>query len=160
MEATFLLLTSPLMSIKIRPSRRDDGDRVVNIWRAAVDATHHFLTPEDRQAIDAQVQQFLPHSPLWLAVDRQDWAVGFMGLSGSHLDALFIDPVFHDAGIGRQLVTLALRFHPVITVDVNEQNVQAVGFYERLGFVRFGRSSIDDQGRPYPILHLRLDPAR
>lgn len=160
MEATFLLLTSPLANIKIRPSRRDDGDRVVNIWRAAVDATHHFLTPEDRQAIDAQVQQFLPRSPLWLAVDRQDWAVGFMGLSGSRLDALFIDPAFHDAGIGRQLVALALRFHPVITVDVNEQNVQAIGFYERLGFVSFGRSPTDDHGWPYPILHMRLDPAR
>jgi putative acetyltransferase len=155
-----VLSTSPLHNVKIRPSRREDGDRVVNIWRAAVDATHQFLAAEDRQAIDMQVQQFLPHSPLWLAVDRQDWAVGFMALSGSHVDALFIDPAFHDVGIGRQLVSLALRFHPVVTIDVNEQNLQAVGFYERLGFVRFGRSPIDDQGRPYPLLHLRLDPTR
>ena len=156
-----MLLTSPLQNIKIRPSRHDDGDRIVNIWRAAVDATHHFLTPEDRQAIDTQIQQFLPHSPLWLAVDRQDWAVGFMGLSGSRLDSLFIDPAFHDAGIGRRLVSLRAALGPGChAVDVNEQNVQAVGFYERLGFISFGRSAIDDQGRPYPILHLRLDPTR
>lgn len=150
--------TTRLPNAKIRPSRQGDGERVVNIWRAAVDATHDFLTVEDRQAIDIEVQQFLPNCPLWLAVDRQDLAIGFMGLADAHLDALFIDPAFHGRGIGRQMVALALRFHPVITTDVNEQNPQAVAFYERLGFVRFGRSPIDDQGRPYPLIHLRLDP--
>jgi putative acetyltransferase len=34
-----------------------------------------------------------------------------------------------------------------------------VGFYERLGFKRIGRSPLDDAGRPYPLLHLALDPA-
>ncbi len=152
--------TNRQLSGKIRPSRRSDGDRVVDIWRAAVDATHHFLTAEDRQAIDRQVQQFLPHSPLWLAVDPRDQAIGFMGLSGPHVDALFIDPAFHGIGVGRELIALALRFHPAITTDVNEQNLRAIGFYERLGFVRFGRSPIDDHGRPYPLLHLRLDSRR
>lgn len=152
--------TIRLSNAKIRPSRQGDGERVVNIWRAAVDATHHFLTLEDRQAIDIEVQQFLPHCPLWLAVDQQDLAIGFMGLTGAHMDALFIDPAYHGNGIGRQLVSLALRFHPVITTDVNEQNPRAVGFYERLGFVPFGRSPVDPQGRVYPLIHLRLDPKR
>jgi putative acetyltransferase len=37
---------------------------------------------------------------------------------------------------------------------VNEQNAQAVGFYEHLGFQRTGRSDKDSQGRPYPLIHL------
>jgi len=152
--------TTRLPNTKIRPSRPQDGDRVVNIWRAAVDATHHFLAVEDRQAIDIEVQQFLPYCPLWLAVDRQDLAIGFMGLAGAHLDALFIDPAYHGNGIGRQLVSLALSFHPIITTDVNEQNPRAVGFYQRLGFIPFGRSPVDTQGRAYPLIHLRLDPKR
>jgi putative acetyltransferase len=159
-ETIHVFSTTQLSIAKIRPSRHEDGDRVVNIWRAAVDATHHFLTVEDRQAIDIEVQQFLPYCPLWLAVDQQDQAIGFMGLADAHVDALFIDPAYHGNGIGRQLVSLALRFHPVITTDVNEQNPQAIGFYERLGFVAFGRSPIDPQGRAYPLIHLRLDPKR
>lgn len=155
-----MLSTTKPQNAKVRPSRHGDGERVVNIWRAAVDATHHFLTAEDRAAIDIEVQQFLPYCPLWLAVDQHDLAIGFMGLAGAHLDALFIDPAFHGNGIGRQLVSLARRFHPVITTDVNEQNPQAIGFYERLGFVPFGRSPIDGQGRAYPLIHLRLDPKR
>lgn len=42
------------------------------------------------------------------------------------------------------------------TVDVNEQNTQAVGFYARAGFTVTGRSPVDDEGRPYPLLHLAL----
>ncbi|HKB39870.1 MAG TPA: hypothetical protein VKD72_25770, partial [Gemmataceae bacterium] len=43
-----------------------------------------------------------------------------------------------------------------LTVDVNEQNAAARGFYEACGFVVEGRSELDDQGRPYPLLHMRL----
>ena len=43
---------------------------------------------------------------------------------------------------------------PIFT-DVNEQNLQAVGFYEHLGFVPIGRSERDGQGRAYPLIHLR-----
>jgi putative acetyltransferase len=146
--------------LSIRPSRPADGDRVVTIWRDAVDATHHFLTSADRRAIDLQVQQFLPKSRLWLAVDQADRAIGFMGLADSHMEALFIDPVFHGIGVGSAMVAHALGLHSAITTDVNEQNERAIGFYQRLGFVRTGRSAIDDHGRAYPLLHMRLDPER
>ena len=41
-------------------------------------------------------------------------------------------------------------------MDVNEQNSAARGFYEACGFAVEGRSELDDQGRPYPLLHMRL----
>ena len=140
----------------IRRSRPEDGGRVIDVWRAAVDATHQFLSREDRQAIDEEVQVLLPQMRLWLAVDGHDRAFAFMGLTDSNLDALFVHPDHHDRGVGRSLVEHALARHPVLTVDVNEQNGRALGFYERLGFVRTGRSSTDEQGRCYPLLHLRI----
>ena len=62
----------------LRLSTPADGAAVVDIWRRAVDATHHFLTPEDRQAIDAEVVGFLPAATLDLAVDAADRPVAFM----------------------------------------------------------------------------------
>jgi putative acetyltransferase len=146
--------------IALRKSTPEDGPRVVEIWRLAVDATHDFLTPEDRAAIDEQVQAFLPAADLWLAVDAEGRVVGFMGLSDEHMDSLFIDPGRRGEGIGRTLVLHALTRLGRLTTDVNEQNAQAVGFYERLGFVRVGRSPVDSDGRPYPLIHLRLEAGR
>jgi capsular polysaccharide biosynthesis protein len=42
-----------------------------------------------------------------------------------------------------------------LRVDVNEQNPEAVRFYEANGFHVIRRSPVDDGGRPFPLLHLR-----
>lgn len=140
--------------MKIRTSRPDEGARVVEIWRNAVDATHGFLSPEDRQAIDEMVCGFLPQVPLWLAVDANDYPQAFMLIDNGRMQALFVDSACRGTGIGAALVRHGLSLHPNMTTDVNEQNGQAVGFYEKIGFKRTGRSPLDDQGRPYPLIHL------
>ena len=140
---------------KIRKSTLTDGAQVMEIWRRAVDATHDFLSAEDRKDIEVEVAAFLPRAPLDLAVDETGRAIGFMLLHGSHLEALFVDPDFRGSGIGRGLVEDALKRQPDLSTEVNEQNLQAIGFYERLGFERCGRSAIDGQGRPYPLILLR-----
>ncbi|WP_129526960.1 acetyltransferase [Achromobacter agilis] len=140
--------------IKIRPSLPGEGARAVEIWRAAVDATHDFLTPQDRLAIDEMVCGFLPQVPLWLAVDDKDYPMAFMLIDNGHMQALFVDPAGRGTGIGAALVRHGLALHPRMTTDVNEQNAQAIGFYEKMGFKRTGRSPLDDQGRPYPLIHL------
>lgn len=142
--------------IKLRPSRPEDGPRVVEIWAAAVDATHDFLSPEDRAAIGAEVEGFLPYAPMTLAVDDRDRPLGFMLIDNGHMEALFIDPEHRGAGVGAIMIDYALAVHPSLTTDVNEQNAQAVGFYEHMGFERTGRSERDSQGRAYPLIHLRF----
>lgn len=142
---------------RIRRSRASDADAVLDIWRRAVDATHDFLSAEDRAAIDEEVQVLLPELDLWVAVDENNRPTAFMSMSDSSLDALFADPAQHGTGIGRALVDFALGSNSYLRVDVNEQNEQAVAFYRRLGFRKVGWSAIDGQGRPYPLIHMRLD---
>jgi putative acetyltransferase len=146
--------------VHIRKATAADGKRVMEIWRAAVDATHHFLSPTDRRNIEAEVATFLPQAPLWLAVDDFDRPIGLMLLNEGHMEALFVDPLQRGFGVGRALVRHGLCIHPNLTTDVNEQNVQAVGFYEHLGFERVGRSEKDSQGRSYPLIHMRVSSAR
>lgn len=142
--------------VRIRQSGPLEGDVLLTIWRRAVDATHSFLHPRDRNAIDAEVQQLLRELQMWVAADEADQALGFMILAQAHIEALFIDPAVHRQGIGRLLVEHALALTGTVTTDVNEQNSQAIQFYERLGFVHIGRSAEDSQGRPYPLLHMQL----
>jgi putative acetyltransferase len=140
--------------IEIIASQSGHGDRVIEIWRSAVDATHDFLSPEDRQSLDHEVSEFLPQAPLWLARVEGDLIAGFMMVTGRHMDALFIDPDLHGRGVGRSLVEHAITLHGDLTTDVNAQNPGAIAFYKALGFVETGRSDLDDQGRAYPIIHL------
>ncbi len=78
-----------------------------------------------------------------------------MLIDGAHMEALFIDPDVRGLGIGRQLLQYGLSLHGALSTDVNVQNAQAVGFYQRMGFIETGRSEVDSQGRPYPLIHLR-----
>jgi putative acetyltransferase len=143
----------------IRRPRPDDDARNLAIWRAAVHATHDFLSVPDMVEIDRQVSRHLPSMISWVAVDEADRPLGFMVLRGAHIGALFVDPQAHGQGVGRSLVekAAALRRRG-LTVDVNEQNPQAIGFYVRLGFAPVGRSPVDDAGRPYPLIHMRRAP--
>lgn len=139
----------------IRNSRPHEGESALEIWRRAVDATHGFLSEEDRKAIAEMVGDFLPKVPLWFAVNADDHPLAFMFIDQGHMEALFVDPAYHGKGIGAALVRHGLSLHPDMTTDVNEQNAQALGFYEKMGFKRIGRSELDGQGRPYPLIHLK-----
>lgn len=142
--------------MQLRKGRPGDVPRALEIWRAAVDATHGFLTPADRAEIDAMVaNDFLPNVDLWLAVDDADRALGFLVMDGDMIDALFVDPAVHGRGIGTALLDHALTLAPAAIVDASEQASNALPFYESRGFVRTGRSETDPQGRPYPLVHLR-----
>ncbi|EBD3328305.1 acetyltransferase [Salmonella enterica] len=140
------------MMINIRRSRHEEGEKLIAIWRRSVDATHDFLSNAYRAELEELVSDFLPEAPL--SVTDQDEPVGFMLLTGEHMDALFIDPDVRGQGIGKMLVEHALTLAPGLTTNVNEQNTQAVGFYKKMGFKVTGRSEVDDLGKPYPLLNL------
>lgn len=44
----------------------------------------------------------------------------------------------------------------ILKVDVNEQNPQAEGFYEKMGYRQIGGSDLDGMGKPYPLLHFQF----
>ncbi|WP_082966592.1 acetyltransferase [Mycolicibacter sinensis] len=128
--------------------------RLVEIWRSAVVATHHFLAEPDRVAIERQLaDNYFPGVRLTVAeVDGEP--VGFAGTAGERLEMLFVDADARGRGVGSALLDHAIAEQGIRYADVNEQNEQAAEFYTRRGFVVTGRSELDDAGRPYPLLHM------
>lgn len=141
--------------LNIRMSQPSEAPEIIQIWRNSVDATHDFLTAHDRQEIEQEVVGFFSETPVWVATNEEDHPLGFMFLHDGHLEALFVDASTRGLGVGKQMISHALALHPDLSVDVNEQNQQAVGFYQHMGFQVSGRSERDSQGRAYPLLHLK-----
>lgn len=143
--------------ITIRKSTSSDAPVLSDIWRDSALATHDFLSQNDFKEIEVMVrEQYLPNAEVWVAEDAGK-PVGFMGMTDSHIDSLFIAPNLRGKGVGKHMLAHAKSlFGDKLTVDVNEQNSQGVGFYLHMGFQQTGRSELDDQGKPYPILHLKL----
>ena len=137
----------------------DDYGRLLDIWERAVRATHHFLSDQDITALRAEIPAYFSLVTLWV-LDVAGQPAGFMGMDGHHIAMLFVDPRWHRAGIGSTFIDFAQHYYGLpLTVDVNEQNPAAYAFYLRRGFKQIGRSPRDDQGRPFPLLHLCMDAA-
>jgi putative acetyltransferase len=132
-----------------------DLPRLVEVWEAAVRATHHFLSEDDIQFFKPLVRDAYLHAVKLACVRAEDGRVsGFLGTAGGVIEMLFIDPAQHGRGIGKALLEHARRMEDATRVDVNEQNPQALGFYLAQGFEVIGRSPLDGSGKPFPILHL------
>ena len=126
------------------------------IWEDSVRATHLFLSEAEIQTIKAYVPHALTGvSHLLVAERAQGQPVAFMGIEGPRLEMLFLSPAERGAGLGRQLLEYGIRHYDLQELTVNEQNPQAVGFYQHMGFETYRRTDCDEQGGPYPLLYMK-----
>jgi len=140
--------------------RAEEHDRLLEVWEASVRATHQFLSESDIQFFKPLVlPELIGLDRLSCVRDEQGSLVGFVGIAGNRMEALFVHPDWHRAGIGRRLARYAAVEAGADLVDVNEQNHAAVAFYQHLGFQVEARSETDSTGKRFPLLHMRkLDP--
>lgn len=143
---------------RIEQNLTGDFTEYLRVWEASVRATHDFLKEEDiglyKEIINKTVLPGIEH--LYSATLSGNTMVGFLGVHGHHIEMLFIHPSERGKGIGKQLILFAIEELHIDSVDVNEQNTQALGFYQKMGFRITGRDDLDGQGKPYPILHMKL----
>ncbi|WP_289127962.1 GNAT family N-acetyltransferase [uncultured Clostridium sp.] len=134
-----------------------DIAEILDTWESAVRATHNFLSEQDIIAIKPQVIEGVKYVSKLLCVrDEKDMVKAFMGIHDFKIEMLFVNNESRGKGIGKKLVEHAIEELNVIYVDVNEENPQAVGFYKHMGFEVFKKSKFDEQGNPFPILHMKL----
>lgn len=130
------------------------------LWRRSVTATHGFVSRGDLDAIErALIPCYFPAMQhIWMATD-DDRLLGFLGSRERSIEMLFLDPAVFRRGIGTALLQHACACLPPpddapVRLDVNEANEPALRFYLAQGFAVIGRSPLDGDGRPYPLLHL------
>lgn len=147
---------------EIAPEERTSElvEQLLDVWEGSVRTTHLFLSDAEVLSIRECVPEAITGVPLLIIEENANGAsVAFMGIDGDKLEMLFVAQEERGNGIGKKLLQHGMDAHGVTKLDVNEQNPQGRGFYEHMGFAVHSRSEIDDQGNPYPILHMELADA-
>ncbi|RKE72086.1 GNAT family N-acetyltransferase [Chryseobacterium sp. AG363] len=144
------------MSQHIRLATAEDYPAIMEIWESAVKATHDFLTEEDFNYFkEAIPRDYLPHLEVYLITEDNE-SKGFASVADGNLEMLFIHNDTRGKGYGKKLYQFMKEKTGLTKVDVNEQNPQAIGFYEKMGFKKAGRSEKDGSGKDYPLIHMSL----
>ncbi len=143
--------------VEITNKTPDLIERLLEVWESSVRTTHLFLSDSEIKSIKEYVPQALNGvAHLIIAKDETGLPVAFMGVEDGTLEMLFISPEERGKGLGKRLIRYGIENHGVKRLAVNEQNPQAKGFYEHMGFQVYKRTDLDEQGNPYPLLYMRL----
>ena len=143
--------------MKIEAAHPSQFERLVAVWESSVRATHRFLQESDIAALrPLLLNAYLPNLRVVIARDDVGIIHGFLGVDKNRIEMLFVDDASRGKGIGKMLLQYAIAEFGVNEVDVHEQNPQGGAFYRHMGFEQVGRSELDGQGNPFPLLHMKL----
>ncbi len=144
--------------IKIKDRTSTLINELLEVWEDSVKATHLFLSSEEIENIKKYVPQALKEvSHLIVIENENNVPIAFMGIENTKLEMLFIRNSERGKGLGKQLLNYGIENYNVNKLAVNEQNPNAKGFYEYMGFKTYKRTELDEQGNPYPILYMKLE---
>jgi putative acetyltransferase len=130
---------------------------LTTIWEDSVRATHTFLSDADINFFKPKIMnEYLHAVKLFAYKDEAENICGFIGIDENRVEMLFIHSKYFKKGIGKRLLEYAIKSYGINELDVNEQNEDAVAFYNHFGFKVIGRSQTDEFGKPFPLLHMEL----
>lgn len=131
--------------------------KLLEVWEKSVRATHLFLSDAEVKNIKKYVPKALNNiAHLVIAESKAGMPIAFMGVENETLEMLFISPEERGKGLGKQLLRYGIKNYKIERLAVNEQNPQAKGFYEHMGFQVYKRTDHDEQGNPYPLLYMSI----
>ena len=136
---------------------KNDYEELTRVWESSVRATHFFLEEADIAFFRPLIlNEYLSAVTLRCKKNEIGEIVGFIGVLEDNIEMLFVVPSAIGQGFGKELTMYGIEVLGAKKVDVNEQNPNAVAFYQKLGFTIVGRSPTDGMGKPFPLLHMVL----
>ncbi|MDD2980670.1 MAG: GNAT family N-acetyltransferase [Hespellia sp.] len=144
--------------IEVRERTPELIQQLLKVWEESVKATHLFLSSDEIE----DIKEYVPHAirdirDLVMIENEGDEPVAFMGVENERLEMLFVAPGQRGNGLGKCLLLYGMEHYGVRTLTVNEQNPQAKGFYEHMGFHVYKRTDYDEQGNVYPLFYMSCE---
>ncbi|KZD22423.1 GNAT family N-acetyltransferase [Tardiphaga robiniae] len=141
-------------AFKLRPYRESDEDASITLWLETWRQAYPSIN------FDARVDwwrnrwrtELVPVAQIVVA--EQDGAlVGFVTIDGrGYLDQLVVSPAQWGSDVSRTLVDETKRLSPTgVRLKVNADNIRAIKFYMRNGFVKTG-DEVNTSGRAVDLM--------
>ena len=135
----------------LRPYRPSDEDAAIALWLATWQRAYPGIDFAARVPWwrERWRNELVPNAAIVVA-EQANILVGFVTIDArAYLDQLVVAPDRWGSKVADTLVDEAKRLSPdSITLLVNDDNVRAIRFYERNGFVRAGQDVNPTSGRP------------
>jgi putative acetyltransferase len=139
------------ISFHLRPYRSEDEDAAITLWQQTWQHAYPAIDFAARVAWwrERWRGELVPNADIVVA-EQDKTLIGFVTIDGSgYLDQLVVAPDHWGSKLANRLVDEAKRLSPDhITLLVNTDNVRAIRFYERNGFVQAGADVNPTSGRP------------
>ena|SRR3981081_4398147 len=135
----------------LRPYRSEDEDAAIELWQQTWQQAYPGIDFAARVAWwrERWRNELVPNAAIIVA-EQADTLIGFVTVDVSgYLDQLVVAPDHWGSELAKALVNEAKRRSPDhITLLVNTDNIRAIRFYERSGFVHAGKDVNPTSGRP------------
>ena len=120
----------------IRKFESRDLDAVMQIWLHGNLDAHAFIPADFWTDHFEMVRDILPQAELYVHENEATRQIdGFIGLSESHIEGIFVAKSARSKGIGKALQEYAKSRKPRLTLSVYQKNERAIAFYRREKFV-------------------------
>lgn len=131
----------------IRKYRQADLDALIDVWYSASKIAHYFLdnTSFERERVNI-VSTYLPEAETWI-YELDEKVVGFIALIGNEVGGLFVHPQYQGKGIGRSLMDHASKTRNKLVLNVFEDNLSAIRFYNKYGYIKIEEVLHEETGK-------------
>ena len=119
----------------VRKFETQDLDTVMQIWLHGNLDAPVFIPASFWTGHFEIVRNMLPQAELYVH-EREDTRQidGFIGLTGNHIEGIFVAKAARSKGVGKALLEYAKSRKPCLTLSVYQKNQRALAFYQREQF--------------------------
>ena len=119
----------------IRKFETQDLDAVMQIWLQANLDAHVFIPASFWRGHFEIVRDMLPQAELYVHENEAPRQIdGFIGLTGNHIEGIFVAKAARSKGVGKALLEYAKSRKPSLTLSVYQKTERALAFYQREQF--------------------------
>ena len=117
----------------------------MQIWLHGNLDAHAFIPADFWTDHFEMVRDILPQAELYVHENEATRQIdGFIGLSESHIEGIFVAKSARSKGIGKALLEYAKSRKPRLTLSVYQKNERALAFYRREQFIVQSESIDED----------------